>query len=66
MNILVVEKEFWTSFANHFDYDNSKTVSLLELHAMLEAIESSASEDETQQFVRFSFDFICTYLLSIF
>jgi len=46
----VVEKEFWTSFANHFDYDNSKTVSLLELHAMLEAIESSASEDETQQF----------------
>jgi phosphatidylserine decarboxylase len=46
----IVERDFWTSFAKHFDYDYSNTLSVMEISAMLESIESPADEDTLHQF----------------
>ncbi|PRP81133.1 hypothetical protein PROFUN_01967 [Planoprotostelium fungivorum] len=42
----VVEREFWRGFAQHFDFDNSGTISGPELIAMVQALGSPATDAE--------------------
>lgn len=46
-----MDREFWASFAKHFDTDGSGAINRVEFGAMIGAIHPSLTEDDISEMV---------------